>query len=166
MQGVGYPNSDRSHFESMDVWQSGDPKRNTRSGWVVRGAEDLKDKRGGVPTMQLGQKDLLLALQGAPGAVVSINDQRAYRLDLGSGDAARLNAWRKLLEKVADPDQGGDNLLQFVRLRQAQTYMTLDKIQEVLKAPAPRRRRSRWTPFPLSTSTTAPCGRSLSWSPA
>src|SRR5438067_10736524 len=24
VQGVGYPNPDRSHFESMDVWQSGD----------------------------------------------------------------------------------------------------------------------------------------------
>jgi uncharacterized protein (DUF1501 family) len=136
VQGVGYPNPDRSHFESMDVWQSGDPKRKTRSGWIARGAEDLKDKRGNVPIMQVGQKDLPLALQGAPGAVVSINDQRAYRLDLGSGDAAHQKARRKLLEEVANPDDGGDDLLQFVRRRQAQTYTTLDKIQEVLKAPA------------------------------
>jgi uncharacterized protein (DUF1501 family) len=136
VQGVGYPNPDRSHFESMDVWQSGDPKRKTRSGWIARGAEDLNDKRGGVPIMQVGQKDLPLALQGAPGAVVSINDQRAYRLDLGAGDAAHQKARRKLLEEVADPDQGGDDLLQFVRRRQAQTYTTLDRIQEVLKAPA------------------------------
>src|SRR5262249_20772216 len=77
VQGVGYPNPDRSHFESMDVWQSGDPKRKTRSGWIARGATDLTDKRGNVPIMQVGQKDLPLALQGAPGAVVSINDQRA-----------------------------------------------------------------------------------------
>ncbi len=135
VQGVGYPNPDRSHFESMDIWQSGDPKRKTRSGWIARGAEDLKDKRGSVPIMQVGQKDLPLALQGAPGAVVSINDQRAYRLELGAADAARQKARRKLLEEVADPEQGGDDLLQFVRRRQAQTYTTLDKIQEVLKAP-------------------------------
>src|SRR3954451_6914914 len=29
VQGVGYPNPDRSHFESMDVWQSADPARKT-----------------------------------------------------------------------------------------------------------------------------------------
>src|SRR5690349_12969450 len=26
VQGVGYPNPDHSHFESMDIWQSADPK--------------------------------------------------------------------------------------------------------------------------------------------
>src|SRR3954466_10788816 len=31
VQGVGYPNPDRSHFESMDVWQSADPERGLRS---------------------------------------------------------------------------------------------------------------------------------------
>src|SRR5438046_8558975 len=87
VQGIGYPNPDRSHFESMDIWQSADPKRKTRSGWIARGATDLSDKRGNVPIMQVGQKDLQLALQGAPGAVVSINDQRAYRLDRGPGAA-------------------------------------------------------------------------------
>ena len=27
VQGIGYPNPDRSHFESMDLWQSADPRR-------------------------------------------------------------------------------------------------------------------------------------------
>src|SRR5262245_50994873 len=27
VQGVGYPNPDRSHFESMDIWHSADPRR-------------------------------------------------------------------------------------------------------------------------------------------
>src|SRR5258706_9372087 len=25
VQGIGYPNPDRSHFEAMDIWQSADP---------------------------------------------------------------------------------------------------------------------------------------------
>ena len=32
--GVGYPNPDRSHFESMDIWQSADPRRRTSTGWA------------------------------------------------------------------------------------------------------------------------------------
>lgn len=36
--GVGYPNPNRSHFQSMDIWQSGDPTLNARerSGWLAR----------------------------------------------------------------------------------------------------------------------------------
>src|ERR1051326_958727 len=32
--GVGYPNPNRSHFESMDVWQSADPRRRLGNGWI------------------------------------------------------------------------------------------------------------------------------------
>src|SRR5262249_3978175 len=37
--GVGYPNPDRSHFESMDRWQAGTgtvPNKDTASGWLAR----------------------------------------------------------------------------------------------------------------------------------
>src|SRR6476469_9239611 len=42
VQGVGYPNPDRSHFESMDIWQSADVKRQARSGWLGRGLGGMK----------------------------------------------------------------------------------------------------------------------------
>ena len=35
VQGVGYPNPERSHFEAMDIWQSADPK-GSRTGWLGR----------------------------------------------------------------------------------------------------------------------------------
>ena len=38
VQGVGYPNPDRSHFESMDIWQSADPRRALKTGWIGRSA--------------------------------------------------------------------------------------------------------------------------------
>jgi uncharacterized protein (DUF1501 family) len=37
IQGVGYPNPNRSHFRSMDIWQSAQPDRETpTSGWIGR----------------------------------------------------------------------------------------------------------------------------------
>src|SRR3984957_18413052 len=33
VQGVGYPNPERSHFEAMDIWQSADPQ-GSRTGWL------------------------------------------------------------------------------------------------------------------------------------
>ena len=49
LQGVGYPNPDRSHFESMDVWQTADPARKIGSGWLARriGPVRLKAARSG-----------------------------------------------------------------------------------------------------------------------
>jgi len=36
VQGVGYPNPNRSHFTSMDIWHSGDPERPSGNGWLGR----------------------------------------------------------------------------------------------------------------------------------
>jgi uncharacterized protein (DUF1501 family) len=133
VQGVGYPNPDRSHFESMDVWQSGDPKRQMKNGWLARGVPSLQDKKGNVPILQIGEKELPLALQGAPQGVISINDGRAYRLDLGA-DPARQKARRQLIEELARTEEPANgSLLQFVQRRQLQTYTTLDRLKEVLE---------------------------------
>ena len=44
VQGVGYPNPERSHFEAMDIWQSGDTKR-SRTGWLGRAAVEIDNAR-------------------------------------------------------------------------------------------------------------------------
>jgi uncharacterized protein (DUF1501 family) len=36
VQGVGYPNPNRSHFRSMDIWHSASPETFERSGWLGR----------------------------------------------------------------------------------------------------------------------------------
>jgi uncharacterized protein (DUF1501 family) len=36
IQGVGYPNPNRSHFRSMDIWHSAQPETFERSGWLGR----------------------------------------------------------------------------------------------------------------------------------
>ena len=36
MRGVGYPKPDRSHFRSMDIWQTANPDRPGNTGWLGR----------------------------------------------------------------------------------------------------------------------------------
>ena len=36
VRGVSYPNPNRSHFRSMDIWQSADPAGSTATGWIGR----------------------------------------------------------------------------------------------------------------------------------
>src|SRR6516162_7660569 len=61
VQGVGYPNPERSHFEAMDIWQSADPKRLARTGWLGRGAVEFKGAVG-VPLLHIGANRMPLAL--------------------------------------------------------------------------------------------------------
>src|SRR5581483_8438309 len=119
--------------------QSADPKRSITSGWIGRSANELQDKKGNVPIMQIGASKLPLALQGGPGGVVSINNTQPYKLDLGTTDAAKKKVRRQLMEDLAKPaeEAGKEDLLQFVRKRQLQTYTTVDKIQEVLQTQNP-----------------------------
>lgn len=135
VQGVGYPNPDRSHFESMDIWQSADPRRRIGTGWIGRSVPGLQDKKGNVPVMQIGPNRLPMALQGAPGGVVSINNKMAYKLELGTTNPDEKKARRRLIEDLAKPGgpDDGDDLLQFVQRRQVQTYTTLDRLQELLQ---------------------------------
>jgi uncharacterized protein (DUF1501 family) len=36
VRGVGYPNQDRSHFRSMDIWQTASPAAPVSTGWIGR----------------------------------------------------------------------------------------------------------------------------------
>jgi uncharacterized protein (DUF1501 family) len=131
VQGVGYPNPDRSHFESMDVWQSADPLRKTPTGWLGRSGPALTDRRGNMPLLHVGTGRPPLALQGGTGTAVSIGRPESYRLDFGGGD--RHKARRKLIEEVSGPAGKDEGLLAFVQRRQVQTLASVDRLQAVLR---------------------------------
>jgi uncharacterized protein (DUF1501 family) len=133
VQGVGYPNPDRSHFESMDIWQLADPKRRMKTGWLGRGVAEMRVKTGALPAMHFGGGRQPLALAGTPGGAVSVRDQRGYRLDLGGG-SDRHRERRKLIEELDAGRKGDKDLLGFVSRRQVQTLRTVDRLQEVLRS--------------------------------
>src|SRR5262249_7867751 len=66
VQGVGYPNPERSHFEAMDIWQSGDPKRIATTGWLGRASTVMENRSGGIPMLHLGNGKLPLAVSTGP----------------------------------------------------------------------------------------------------
>ncbi|MGI8925399.1 MAG: DUF1501 domain-containing protein [Tepidiformaceae bacterium] len=45
VQGVGYPDQNYSHFKSMAIWQSGDPKTALQDGWLGRTLEKLEGEQ-------------------------------------------------------------------------------------------------------------------------
>jgi uncharacterized protein (DUF1501 family) len=138
VQGVGYPNPQRSHFEAMDIWHSADPKGAIRTGWLGRAAVESENRSGGVPILHLGPGRLPLAVSGAPGGgAVTVNTQDSFRLELGGGKAGQQRARRRLLEDVAAPGgkaEEGD-LVSFVQRRQVQTLTAVEQLRELLEGP-------------------------------
>jgi uncharacterized protein (DUF1501 family) len=68
IQNVGYPKPNRSHFKSMDIWQSASPDDKLKNGWIGRHM-DARLKIGPLnPVMALGlstEKPLALAAGNA-----------------------------------------------------------------------------------------------------
>jgi uncharacterized protein (DUF1501 family) len=136
VQGVGYPNSERSHFESMDVWQSAAPQRKVTTGWLGRAAAETDNRSGGVPILHVGAR-LPLAVTGAPGGgAVTVNDQNSFRLEL-RGDRPGRQARRRLLEDLAKPagPAGKDDLASFVQRRQVETLTAVETLRDLLEGP-------------------------------
>ncbi len=139
MQGVGYPNPQRSHFEAMDIWQSADPNGKIATGWLGRAAAESDNRMGGVPILHIGPNGLPRAVTGAPGGgAVTVNSQHSFRLELG-GKMIQQKARRRLLEDLAAPASpvasapGEDDLVSFVQRRQVQTLTAVEQLRELLE---------------------------------
>lgn len=76
VRGVGYPHPDRSHFRSMDIWQTASPAEPVSTGWIGRwldatGDDPLRAVNIGpvLPPLAVGAKQTAAALSagGSPG---------------------------------------------------------------------------------------------------
>ncbi|GIF66716.1 hypothetical protein Ais01nite_47510 [Asanoa ishikariensis] len=84
VRGVGYPKPDRSHFRSMDIWQTADPVRPGTTGWLGR----WLDTAGGDPRLAVSFEPALpplLAGANSAGAAVPTGARRQVKGVTGLG---------------------------------------------------------------------------------
>lgn len=94
VQGVGYPNPNRSHFESMDIWHCCDPTLKERgTGWLGRAL----DGDAALLALHIDDAALPLALRGTRADVPSVGTIEDFRL-AANGDARVRRALGALLE--------------------------------------------------------------------
>ena len=97
---VGYPNSNRSHFKSMEIWQSASPDGRLKSGWVGRHFDaELAD--GALdPVAGIGlSTDKPRALNAAKASVPCFASLADIKSMVGDPDAERM--LREIQGKVA-----------------------------------------------------------------
>lgn len=74
IQGVGYPNPNRSHFRSMDIWHTCEPDKQGSEGWLGRVIRDIDPNGENVLTGVNFGRGLprALAVPGVPVASVAV----------------------------------------------------------------------------------------------
>jgi uncharacterized protein (DUF1501 family) len=137
VQGVGYPNPDRSHFRSMDIWHSARPDTDyTQDGWLGRGLDlTVGGHAGEMRAMALGTNRLPLALTASKVNVPSISNLAGYHLDLGSGPEENRKLQRRLMGEIADRpgtvSGRGAADLDFLRKTALTAFSSADRLKEV-----------------------------------
>lgn len=127
VQGVGYPNPSRSHFESMAVWQSArrDPKEHGSHGWLGLGMDEAKGQATGVPGMvYVGPGELPLALRSRRSVASALTRPEDFVL------APEARA------KFADEADKKDDLTAFIHRMAVDAQATAHRMRTVIDGKA------------------------------
>ncbi len=93
VEGVGYPNPSFSHFESIRVWETGDPTRRQVDGWLGRTLARSYDSFGHPLTgCACGTTDVPGALRDLQATMTVINNQKAFGFSGGGEVEAAVGA--------------------------------------------------------------------------
>lgn len=111
IQGVGYANPNRSHFESMDIWHTGRRKTVVRNdGWLGRYLDQsLKNGNHDLPAIHLGHEKQPLALNSQHVRVPSVGSLDRFRLKENAGQL------RQTVREISGTPSAENDLLGFVK---------------------------------------------------
>jgi uncharacterized protein (DUF1501 family) len=144
VQGVGYPNPDRSHFRSMDIWQSAKPeKEDVSSGWLGRALDSTVEQHvGKVPGLAFGTDKLPLSLVASKINVPTVRDVKGYQLQLGPGSESSQKAHRQALDRIASREAPTGSDLDFLRRTARTAWSSAEKLRQISASYKPA------TPYP------------------
>ncbi len=119
VQGVGYPNPNRSHDRSMAIWQTArfDPEEHQGHGWLGRALDAQASS-----SLFVGTSALPIALRGRRSAASTLSRLEEFQLQ---GDAAAVRT-------MVSPAEN-DDLTGFIRRSFLDAYTTCDRLAEVAR---------------------------------
>ncbi|HUS34417.1 MAG TPA: DUF1501 domain-containing protein [Verrucomicrobiae bacterium] len=99
VHGVGYPNPNRSHFHSTDIWQTASPDAAKTQGWIGRYFDNAC--KGADPTVGISVgRQMPLAFQSGRPLGISLENPESYRFasgdEPGEGGMSSESFYRKL----------------------------------------------------------------------
>lgn len=133
VQGVGYPQPDRSHFRSMDIWQSAQPQNeNPRDGWLGRALEWQFDRDPArAEGLTLGTDKLPLAFVSGRVSVPTLRRLEDFQLVDGHGPDSQRGLKRETLDRVIASPPRKSAELDFLRRVTTTALTNADRLKSL-----------------------------------
>jgi uncharacterized protein (DUF1501 family) len=137
IHGVGYADSPRSHFRSMDIWHTCEPDKLGTEGWLGRATQVMDpNKENVVTTVSFGPSLFrALVLPGVP--VACVDDLDTFGLLPGISEMEQRNKILDRFSRLYSPTIGSGAVMDYL----GQTGLDSIKAADILKV-APQRYRS------------------------
>ena len=113
--GIGYPNPNRSHFRSMDIWHTCEPDKVATEGWLGRAVRDMDPGKENVLTGVSFGAGLprALAVPGVP--VTSVAQLETYGLLTDVAGEEQRNTALKVFSQMYAPAIGSSVVNSYIR---------------------------------------------------
>jgi uncharacterized protein (DUF1501 family) len=136
VQSVGYPNPNRSHFESMAIWHTArTPVDKAAPGWLARAIDRGAGPGtgGDTPGLHIHESfPLPAALAGGREVIPSMAQLDQFRRRLGMPQGTEATAQIDALDHLARQTRGEpDSLLQFIERCSLITYASSARLEQV-----------------------------------
>ncbi|MEM1446080.1 MAG: DUF1501 domain-containing protein [Planctomycetota bacterium] len=140
VQGVGYPNPNRSHFVSMDIWHTASPEKqgNTGRGWIGRAFDAAGADAGGMACVSLGNEAPLATL-GEHTRAVSFTDAETFRWSGADLHPALAEAYDAAIDTPLTQDRRSsldDDPLAFVQRTALDARAASEKVRQAVRGRA------------------------------
>lgn len=130
VQGVGYPNPNRSHFESMDIWHTARHALPAEPiGWLGRGLDTIDKNERNLPALHLGRSPQPLALAARDATATSLSSLADFRLN--TGNDATLQ--RAIYDSVSEDRESEDELLSFLQSSTSSALESAERVELLTK---------------------------------
>jgi len=90
VQGAGYPNPNRSHYESMTIWQTASPDETMQTGWLGRYLDTVRSLDSSINAVELdallsptvvGEQERAMAIESLQSFKIAPQTRRTQPLD-------------------------------------------------------------------------------------
>ena len=134
IHGVGYPNSPRSHFRSMDIWHTCEPDTMGTEGWLGLATRDLDPHKDNIVTTVSFGPSLFRALVSPGVPVACVDNLETYGLLTGIVGEQQRSQALDAFSRIYSPIAGADTIMDYL----GQTGLEAMRGADILKV-APQR---------------------------
>ncbi|MDR7420508.1 MAG: DUF1501 domain-containing protein [Armatimonadota bacterium] len=133
IQGVGYPNPNRSHFKSMEIWHTADPEgRTLRVGWIGR-YFDSKCPVCEQPTVGVNVGPTMpLAMRSESGQGVTLDNPEAFQW-MPSLDGIGAREEREIFKMIHAPAPNEPGTIDFLRHTAMNAVLSSERVRDAMR---------------------------------